>query len=144
MVQAALSWRKLEVIAVYPTYADHAAFIAYGLGIGSLGIAMGVVLVIVARSDGRPARLTLWAKICVTLGLELCLGVPVLFYGLVFLYASYTHDPTDGPVDLFDGALLVGVGSLSAIPFLLGLVMLTVAGIWGRRRAPVNVPDVFS
>jgi hypothetical protein len=137
---------KLAASLTAPTHAENIAVVATALAIGVIGFGIGMVLVTVARV-GRPAsrtsRLAVWAKLCIIVGLELCAGVPLLLYGVMLLGLAFGHDPTAEPIDPWGSDVLLMAGSLIAIPFLIGLLAIASAWIWGRRKS-VNVAEVFS
>jgi hypothetical protein len=137
---------RLAAIAVMVTRADQAAITATALAIGGIGVGIGVILLTIGRSGRaglRSGRLRLWAKLVVIVGLELCAGIPLLLYGMMFLGLSVMHDPTAPPLDPFQPDFLFVIGEFSAVPFLIGFVAIASACIWGRRKT-TDIPDVFS
>jgi hypothetical protein len=117
------------------------------LTIASFGIAIGLALLMIAgtfRSDARPGRFKLWAKLLLLAAAELCLAIPLFFYSVGLMIRALAHDPSTYPVDLLARDLVATAATAGSTPFLAGIIMLATALIWGRRKSGPDIPAVFS
>ena len=117
----------------------------------SAGIFIGGIPIAIARAARRratPAPLRLWAAILLRVAGLLCISFPLLIYGTLpaglevsrFMSSSSDSSSTISPLD---PELLQGVVLVSGIPFALGLILVAVAVIWGRRKPQPDPASVF-
>jgi hypothetical protein len=86
----------------------------------TIGIALGLALIAIAgagRHDGKTGRWKLWAKLLLLLGTAFCISVPLL------MLAAGQFGSVFAGIVLFFGW----------IPLLIGVLLILVAFIWGRR-----------
>jgi hypothetical protein len=134
----------LGVIGVSDQPAVEAVIIVGNASKAIVTAGIGLLLVIVGRSrrtDAISSGLKLWAKLMIAIGAILGLGVAPYLGVLVFFYMEFTHDPTSGPLEVFD--LTERVAMTAGIPFLVGAAIIASAIIWGRRKPPPNISDIF-
>jgi hypothetical protein len=96
-------------------------FLAGTGAVATLGLALGLALIVIAnagRRDGRTGRWKLWAKLLLILGTALCISIPLL------MVAAGQFGSVFAELVLFFGW----------IPLLLGALLILAALIWGRRR----------
>ena len=118
-----------------PSASDMSAIMGLtGMAIWLAGI--GGLLVIAGRSrrpDTASGRLKLWARFAIIVGILFSVGVPVFIVGMML-----EPERLNDPVAVGGGLVIGGVG------LALGLVLITSALIWGRRKKAPDVAHVFS
>ncbi|HEY4161861.1 MAG TPA: hypothetical protein VGM59_02280 [Dongiaceae bacterium] len=97
----------------------------------------------------RQGRYVLWAKLLLILAGMLSLGIPLAVYGGLQpgMQLSILMDPhiPDARLNPLDPRLINLTVFVAGAPFLLGLMLLAPALIWGRgKRQPVKDRDMHS
>jgi hypothetical protein len=109
----------------------------------TFGVAIGLALLIGARAcrpNAKVGRFRLWARLLLLAAVELSLVFPLYCYTTILYEQILGH----GYADPLDPALLGTAALAGSTPFLMGIVGLVVALIWGRRKPEPDIPAVFS
>jgi hypothetical protein len=133
-----------------PDYAP--VFIAFGIGIGSAGISLGLFPISVAQSI-RPSlnqgRWKLWAKLALIFGATLCISVPATIYAFLpfelgLVKTGHRIKRSDPSFDALNAELWSDLALDAGLPFTLGAGLIAFAVIRGRREPAPGVPAIFS
>jgi hypothetical protein len=119
------------------------AIFVEAITIASFGIALGVALLMTAqasRPNTKKGHFKLWAKLLLLAAFELSLGFPLFCYSTIL----YLRILGQGYADPLAADLLGATALASSTPFLIGIVVLAAALIWGRRKPEPDIPAVFS
>jgi len=111
--------------------------------LATFGLAIGFAFLMGARAcrvDAKARRFKLWARLLLLATAELSLVFPFHCYFTI----TYMQILGRGYVDALDHAVLGATAQASTIPFLIGIIALAVALIWGRRKSERDIPAVFS
>jgi hypothetical protein len=118
------------------------------LGFGSGTVLLGWLLTVIARSKvrRRSRRWQLWAQILLHFGMILSFSLPLFVYGFLFfgeqVAAMNGSSPpfAVGPIHSWRLSMTVLLGG---IPFVVGLLFIVPAIVWGRRNEGPDLPAVF-
>jgi hypothetical protein len=119
-----------------------AAICLQAFTIATFGIAIGLALLTSARAcrpDAQAGRFKLWAKLLLFAAVEMIVVFPLYCYS-TFLYLRVLGY---GYADPLDPALFGAAAQAASTPFLIGIVALVAALIWGRRKPEPDIPAVF-